>query len=49
MRLQDQQYKSAGRTSTARSKMDDMMAARRKEKDEKTQTAAPQEQERPKI
>ncbi len=35
VRLQDKEYEQAGRTSTARSKMDEMLSARRLEKDKK--------------
>ena len=36
VRLQDKEYEKAGRESTARSKMEEMLAARRVEKDKKT-------------
>ena len=52
VRYQDKEYERAGRESTARSKMDAMLAARKLEKDKKT--AAPEEKvteedDRPKI
>lgn len=52
VRLQDKEYEQAGRQSTARSKMDEMLAARRVEKDKKA--GAPKEKvtekdNRPKI
>ena len=52
VRMQDKQYESAGRASTSRSKMDDMLAARSQEKKGTAkETAAPvQEQDnRPEI
>jgi phage shock protein A len=53
VRLQDKEYEQAGRTSTARSKLDDMLAARKAEKDQKTspkeEVADKAKDERPKI
>ncbi len=52
VKLQDKEYSRAGRTSTARSKMDEMMAARKAEKAAKAPTAekAPKAtDDRPKI
>lgn len=51
VRLQDKEYEKAGRTSTARSKLDDMLAARKAEKDQKAAPEAPDKtkDERPKI
>ncbi|MCK4763848.1 MAG: hypothetical protein KAW12_16720 [Candidatus Aminicenantes bacterium] len=52
VKLQDKEYEKAGRESTARSKMDQMLAARRLEKDKKTGVSEkkPKEKDdRPKI
>lgn len=52
VRLQDQQYEKAGRQSTARSKMDEMLAARQAEKDNKAGVAPEKvatQDDRPKI
>jgi len=53
VRLQDKEYERAGRQSTARDKMDQMLAARRLEKEQKTgekeKPAAEKEDDRPKI
>jgi len=52
VRLQDKEYERAGRESTARSKMDQMLAARKLEKDKKTgatKTKVKSEDDRPKI
>jgi len=52
VKLQDKEYEKAGRESTARSKMDQMLAARRVEKDKKVGVAKEKDKEkddRPKI
>jgi hypothetical protein len=52
VRLQDKEYAKAGRQSTARSKMDEMLAARRLEKEKQTgvkEKKAKEEDDRPKI
>ena len=53
VRLQDKEYERAGRESTARSKMDQMLAARKLEKEQKTGEkaveTAQKEDDRPKI
>lgn len=52
VRLQDKEYERAGRQSTARSKMEQMLAARRIEKQQEGATEAPvtdKEDDRPKI
>ena len=52
VKLQDKEYEKAGRESTARSKMDQMLAARRVEKDKKTgvtKEKAKEKDDRPKI
>jgi len=53
VRLQDKEYERAGRQSTARSKMEQMLAARKLEKEQKTGEAAAKsvekEDDRPKI
>jgi chromosome segregation ATPase len=52
VRLQDKEYENAGRESTAKSKMDQMLAARRVEKDKKTgvtKEKAKEKDDRPKI
>jgi phage shock protein A len=53
VRLQDKEYERAGRTSTARSKMDEMLAARKLEKEQKTgekaEAATEKADDRPKI
>jgi uncharacterized membrane protein YccC len=53
VRLQDKEYEKAGRQSTARDKMDQMLAARRLEKEQKTgekeKPKAEKEDDRPKI
>jgi len=52
VKLQDKEYEKAGRESTARSKMDQMLAARRVEKNKKTgvtKEKAKEKDDRPKI
>jgi hypothetical protein len=52
VRVQDKEYARAGRQSTARSKMDEMLAARRLEKEKQTgvkEKKAKEEDDRPKI
>ncbi len=52
VRLQDKEYARAGRVSTAKSKMEDMLAARRLEKEKETgvkEEKAKEESDRPKI
>jgi hypothetical protein len=52
VRLQDKEYAKAGRQSTARSKMDEMLAARRLEKEKQTgvkEKKAKEEDDRPEI
>jgi hypothetical protein len=52
VRLQDKEYARAGRVSTAKSKMEDMLAARRLEKEKETgvkEKKAKEEDDRPKI
>jgi phage shock protein A len=53
VRLQDKEYERAGRESTAKSKMEQMLAARKVEKEQKTgekaETAAEKADDRPKI
>ncbi|MCK5058479.1 MAG: hypothetical protein KAT34_17625 [Candidatus Aminicenantes bacterium] len=52
VKLQDKEYEKAGRESTARSKMEQMLAARRVEKDKKTgvtKEKAKEKDDRPKI
>ncbi|CAM2064729.1 hypothetical protein SCOR_05110 [Sulfidibacter corallicola] len=49
IRVQDRAYESAGRVSTARSKMEEMMAARRAEKQAAVAEPGVEQQERPRI
>ena len=51
VRLQDKEYEAVGRKSTARSKMDQMLAARKKESEAKAggETEAREEDNRPRI
>lgn len=53
VRVQDKEYEKAGRQSTARNKLDQMLAARRLEKEEKTgtkkKTVTKKKDDRPKI
>jgi hypothetical protein len=52
VRLQDKEYARAGRVSTAKSKMEEMLAARRLEKEKETgvkEEKVKEEDDRPKI